>query len=398
MVVITYYLELEMPVWRRDDMDPPGSNEEGETVVIMDADGNKKVAEFINTKEDKEAKLESEIYFEGESTDGGEGTESSIGKNGNHSWPTRFEDYSPVAKGTVARTLFNDAGEKLLQSDKKYKNLRPRVLSKGERSTGIHVITTFFHGSYEARRFSEIVSALAANLENPYVSFVHTLWEKEDPTQYIAANAPHLLQKLVAVEAKAQPTYAKLFKYANENLDRGAVAIVTNADIYFDSALRCVRGPDPSIPLESITNKQRTVFALSRRHTLLCGKVRADHGSVLDLCQDYVHSHDAFVFAVPVPDQLIKKTNHMQNRYGGENIVIWEFTLLGYRVMNPCKKVHAIHLHCSQERHYTTNFIDGYRGSGPYRHGTVWPGTVRTDTSRRGWKTAGFLACGTRLQ
>ena len=85
----------------------------------------------------------------------------------------------------------------------------------------------------------------------------------------------------------------------------------------------------------------------------------------------------------------------MQNSTdGGENIVIWEFVEAGFRATNPCGKVHAMHLHCSPERHYVTRFIDGLTGKGPYRHGIVYPGTVRLNNERRGWKRAGYLECG----
>jgi hypothetical protein len=228
-----------------------------------------------------------------------------------------------------------------------------------------------------------------------------------------------------------------LFAYANRVLLRGSVAVITNADIYFDSSLQCIRGPDPAD--NSTTNRRgacrvqalgltppprRAAYALSRRHTHLCGINKADHGSHLDLCREYVHSHDAFVFAPPVAPQVIARTNHLQNRsvlrrgrrgwrdggwpaggapracssrkgltpaagrrYGAENIVIWELLSAGYHVLNPCRVLKAYHLHCSLERHYQTKFIDGSNGSGgPNRHGTVWPGTVRYSTSKTGWK------------
>lgn len=89
-------------------------------------------------------------------------------------------------------------------------------------------------------------------------------------------------------------------------------------------------------------------------------------------------------------------TNHSRNTsYGAENIVIFELAAAGYRVFNPCKKLKAFHLHCSEERHYATVFIDGSQGSGgPNRHGTVWPGTVRNSVQKWGWKVVSGLRCG----
>jgi len=68
----------------------------------------------------------------------------------------------------------------------------------------------------------------------------------------------------------------------------------------------------------------------------------------------------------------------------------------GYKALNPCKRLHGVHLHCSEQRHYATVFIDGFNhGTGPYRHGTVWPGTIRYGTARSSWNRNGRVQCGT---
>lgn len=310
-------------------------------------------------------------------------------------------DFVPLApKKTLARIVFNDAGKNLNKSSAdSFSNGLSDNPEDGDpkRSQGIHIITTFFKGSYKAARFSEIVATLISNLENPHVELVHALWERENPAKYIA-NYPNLMKKLVHMEVKKQPTYSSMFQYANQVLKRGSVAIITNADIYFDSSLRCLRGPsrDANVTLPRMDNmKGRIAYAVSRRHIPLCGVNKGDHGKHFDLCKDYVHSHDAFIFAPPVSERLIRQTNHPQNRYGAENIVIHEFIMAGYKVFNPCKKVLAMHLHCSDERHYTTSFIDGSNGgTGTLRHGTVWPGTVRISAQKWGWKNAPGLKCG----
>ena len=160
---------------------------------------------------------------------------------------------------------------------------------------------------------------------------------------------PELLEKLVAVEVKKQPTYAQLFRYANTALARGSVAIITNADIFFGSSLRCLAGPD--LAVDAVNKTQPRAYALSRRHTPLCGLHKADHKKLLDLCMSYTHSHDAFVFAPPVPENFVKRVNHKQNLYGAENIVIWELVTAGYKLLNPCQRLRGYHLHCVPERH-----------------------------------------------
>ena len=149
-------------------------------------------------------------------------------------------------------------------------------------------------------------------------------------------------------------------------LYRGSIAIVTNSDIYFDDSLRQLEFGSPTS-----TNSTRSAFALSRRHAPECGKKR-DWKSINDLCTHYIGSHDAFVFAPPVGARVLKNTDHTQNHFGAENIVVWAFMWASPykgRVYNPCQRIHAYHYHCVSERHYT---IGKFISKG--RHGNVAPG------------------------
>ena len=122
-------------------------------------------------------------------------------------------------------------------------------------------------------------------------------------------------------------------------------------------------------------------MALSRRHSPDCAKWD-DWNGIHDLCEMYIGSHDAFVFAPPVPARVLKNTHHTQINLGAENIVIWAFLWAANFTehgSNPCKRIKGMHLHCGVERHYTSGkWID----SG--RHGILRPGT-REDVHKPGW-------------
>ena len=216
------------------------------------------------------------------------------------------------------------------------------------------MITTFFRGNYSAARFAEIVTAARLNLVNPHVRRLHLLVEGDsDPAVHIARDEPSAIaalvaEKLVARRVAEQPTYAQLLAYANEALPRGTVAIVTNGDIYFDATLACI-GHAPRTGMASTV--QPMIYALSRRHAKQCGFAN-DHKKIFDLCSTYVGSHDAFVFTTPVPPSVIANSNHTQNHYGAENIVIYEFRQANYQVRNPCTRIKAFHLHCTKDRDY----------------------------------------------
>ena len=229
------------------------------------------------------------------------------------------------------------------------------------RNSGIHLITTFFHGAYHSRRFHEIVATLVSNLENPYISNIHILYEGTDPRYFIPLTIQQrILQvgiqnKLVLTQVEQQPTYKEMFEYANKNLERGSIAIVSNADIYFDASLKCIYFLTRKTKID-VHTPGRPAFALTRRHSSECQL--PDYSPYFDLCKTYIHSHDSFIFAPPLPKAILEKTDHTQNQgYGAENIVIYEFKKHRFQVSNPCFPIHGFHLHCSNERLYQPKLI-----------------------------------------
>ena len=47
---------------------------------------------------------------------------------------------------------------------------------------------------------------------------------------------------------------------------------------------------------------------------------------------------------------MLKDMNIEQNTNGMENVLIWHFKNLGYRVINPCWRVKIYHAHCQPIR------------------------------------------------
>jgi hypothetical protein len=264
-----------------------------------------------------------------------------------------------------------------LDDDPFYNKIKPPPLTYDEsnpkvftfrKNAGIHLITTFFKGSYHKERVNELIESLRRNIKNPYIEAVHVLYERDNPRADLQkTNVRDLLDtKLVTMKVPQQPTYFRLFGYANAALERGSIAIVANSDIYFDKTLVKLKFGAP----KNDTN-WRSAMALSRSHSADCGK-EDDWNGIFDLCSTYIGSHDAFIFAPPVPDFVLKNSRHTQNHFGAENIIVFGFIWArGFRghLSNPCKRIRAIHLHCSAERHYE---IGASISSG--RHGKIRPG------------------------
>lgn len=239
---------------------------------------------------------------------------------------------------------------------------------------GVHLLTSFYRGTYSATRFKEILYCLRRNLANADIAFVHILYEDVDPATFLnRTEDAALVRKLIRVNFRQQPNYKDFFDYARLFLPpQGAATIITNSDIYFDETVHCARAV-----LTREGKEEKAYFALSRHPSPheYCARGGKDY------CEGYKGSHDAFVFENPMSAEFANKLNFPQNRLGAENVVVHELHHLGRDVVhNPCKQIKAYHTHCSHERTYKRG-VRISRGKGRIgdhdRHGDQVPGRVQ---------------------
>ena len=146
--------------------------------------------------------------------------------------------------------------------------------------------------------------------------------------------------------------YRDAFQYASDNLLRRNVMIM-NADCYVDKGFEQLD--------ESILNN-KTMYALTRHETP--ENVRLCNAS--DFCgptATYIGSHDAFLFRllVPLPSQLLDNIDYRPNILGIEQVLMFNFKkYVQFNVKNPCKILHVVHHHCSNERNETERTINGH--------------------------------------
>lgn len=149
---------------------------------------------------------------------------------------------------------------------------------------------------------------------------------------------------------------------------------IDSGDIYFDSTVACLQTKANS--QDDFTQTRRQAFALSRRHSHLCGTL-PDHDNqwvtLFDLCEDYTQAHDHFVFAPPVPESMLDEIDHTQNAaYGAENVVIFEFRRANFSIYNYCHTIRGFHNHCVADRHSSPHMSIS-KIPGNYRHGIKYP-------------------------
>ena len=219
-------------------------------------------------------------------------------------------------------------------------------------------LLTSYYTPRDPARAKEFDSCLIDNIGVDIFSEVHVFYNPDEGTvvskAVIEAAVMHkkrlVLVKAVPGNVSGLPDkfniyyskaylYSDFFRYAN-NVLAGKIVFVSNADIVFDNS---------SFKLQqalSAPGMNNSVYTLSR-HNTPCPDCK--HWTCTPtLCFVGSHSSDVFAFVSPLPESIVMRTNHRQDRKGSENIVIAEFAHAGMNISNPCKSVTVLHRHCAK--------------------------------------------------
>lgn len=172
------------------------------------------------------------------------------------------------------------------------------------------------------QRQVEIEYCIRSHFKNPNINTVHLLGTKQDEAYF-----KDMFPKAVYYVVPHQPTYGRLFEYAN-TLTPHTVVCICNTDIEIGSFDRTI--------LNHVNNE--VLLALTR-HNLFDGQ--ADDYQI----QNYGGSHDAFITRVPLTRISYQRLNFKQNLFGAENVMMFEFKGVGYTLKNPCKQISIYHHH-----------------------------------------------------
>jgi len=221
--------------------------------------------------------------------------------------------------------------------------------SKTSTQEKLHVVTTHFAWSNVSvdtklilLRRLEILEALKANLNNPAVEAVYLFFELEinDYLEKVQRDWRPLSVVLAGRLENDMPfRYRQAFEYANTHLS-GRLVLIMNADVFLGS------GWESLPPLDWFRSHQRA-FALSRHSQRWW-----PHPDDRTMCSifTYMSSHDAFLFAAPVPQALLDRLDFPQNSWHAENVLITELRRVGLDVRNPCETFQLLHHHWTNVR------------------------------------------------
>ena len=142
--------------------------------------------------------------------------------------------------------------------------------------------------------------------------------------------------KLVYLDGPEDLSISAALRIANNisqsiDNDENIVAVVHNADIYFDDTILFLQ-PTYKAP----------IFLSRHEEVLYHGPLYI--GNQCDL-ENYMGSHDAFAFRLPYPKFLIESVDFHLGTPGMEARMIYELDRMGLKVTNPCKSVTCWHVH-----------------------------------------------------
>lgn len=199
----------------------------------------------------------------------------------------------------------------------------------------IRLFTNYYEDK-NPQRNREILECLSRNTHNENIFHIHFLCD-DLSFQYEST------ERYAVRMMEQRPTFSDFFSIANETCQRGDIAIISNSDIFFDETIKLA---------ENI--KENECYALSRWDVKANGMAIPFHRH---------DSQDVWIFRTPIKE--IPGADLNLGKAGIDNRIAYLLKQNGYKVTNPCKSIHAFHLHLSGIRNYIVgNKVE--RIPGPY--------------------------------
>lgn len=199
----------------------------------------------------------------------------------------------------------------------------------------LHAISSFYLPKNEERK-KELQEALYKNLTCYNFKQIHLFVDSFEDLEFINYNYSEYLknEKIKVIAIGKQPIYSDFFEYANKL--EGELCMIMNSDIWLHSIS----------DMRLLDNLENTVYGLTRHESSMVPELIERYTKN----PGFIGSQDAFIFKSPVKPELIKKTKFPQNVWGSDNVLLREFSDLGYTLLNPASQIIIVHEHKSNVR------------------------------------------------
>jgi hypothetical protein len=210
----------------------------------------------------------------------------------------------------------------------------------------INIITSFYiskiNNIIHNDRSEEIFNCLKNNLTNKNVKKIHLFLDDNDAYEKIKSlYLNDYYYKINIIDIVKKPKHIDFFEYAKNSL-KGEICMVTNSDIFINEINEEI--------LMKVTNN-RIAYALTRY----------EHDMSFPQIMNYLGSHDAYIFEPSFLNESMNIIDFYPNVPGIETHIIKMFIDNNYKVFNPCYQIKIIHLHASNLRNYSDNWIGLHR-------------------------------------
>lgn len=144
-------------------------------------------------------------------------------------------------------------------------------------------------------------------------------------------------EKIVTTFCGTRLSYVRAFQYASTHVAKGALCVLTNADIYW-----------------SEEDVRRVAKMPLKDGCLAMSRYDVQHNSThqIDIAAAPI-SQDTWVFRSPLSQVGPDFPDFPLGQLGCDNRIAYELRCSGLRVLNPCLSIKLFHLHLSQKRNYT---------------------------------------------
>jgi adenylate kinase family enzyme len=225
----------------------------------------------------------------------------------------------------------------------------------------INLVTSFFNKKTDndilVKRNNEFNLTLIKNLESPFIKKIHLFIEDEYSLSIlnnIIKNNIVYNNKIIIIKFNKQPMYSDFFNYSFNNL-KEEIVMIANSDIYLD---KC-----DNYLLNKYIQQKNNVFSLTRY----------ENENDKPLIDNYIGSHDAYIFKSPLNNDISTRSNFTQNNWGSENLVNSLIINNNYTVLNPCFQIKIIHNHETQYRNEDRKRINNKDYMDDYETYLIYP-------------------------
>jgi hypothetical protein len=222
----------------------------------------------------------------------------------------------------------------------------------------INIISTFYVSKYSSNldnlRSKELEDCLVNNISCPFVDKVHLFVDDNDALIRLK-ELTNDSEKIVVIDVGKKPKYNDFFNYIINNLN-DKICMITNSDIYL---LEC------DIKVIEKLNNNKIAYALTRH----------EYDMSCPLINDYYGSHDCYIFNSKFINKYIinNHTDFYQNMLGIESHIVKNLCDFQFKVFNPCKQIKIVHLHRTELRKYSGNWIGLHKyGDLEYQRNSCW--------------------------